>query len=57
MRSETTPELFRQLLADKCIQQCHILRAADGFFLVYKSLSDILAEKDILDFLDYSNAR
>lgn len=57
MRSETTPELFRQLLADKCIEQRHILRAADGFFLVYKSLSDILAEKDILDFLDSRNDR
>ena len=57
MRSETTPALFRQLLADKCIHQRHILPAGDGFFLVYKSLSDILAEKDILDFLDFSNDR
>ena len=52
MAHKPVPNVFQQLLAKGCIKGTDILNTKDGFFVVYKSLSAILAEKDILDFPD-----
>ena len=48
------PDAFCRLLAEKSIGEADILNTEDGFFIVNKSLSDILAEKGIFDFPDSS---
>ena len=50
MHQKQTPEIIRQLLSESCINESDILKTQDGFNFVYKSLSDILAARDILDF-------
>ena len=57
MENVKTPEIFKQLLSDMCIEPQQILSTADGFFLAYKSLSEILAGKKIHDFLDSRDDR
>ena len=57
MENSTTPVLWGQLLSDLCIGERHILSTEDGFSMVKKSLSDILAEKNIHDFLDSREER
>ena len=57
MQSANKPAIFTQLLSDMCIGQTQILSTADGFSMVHKSLSDILAEKGIHDFLDSRDDR
>ena len=57
MDKAKTPVIFQKLLSDLCIEQEQIMRTVDGFFLVYKSLSDILAGKGIHDFLDSREER
>ena len=54
MNAVRTPNAFCWLLEAQCIHQADIISAEDGFFFVSKSLSDILAEKEILDFPDSS---
>lgn len=54
MNTVCTPDAFCWLIEAKCINQADIVCAEDGFFFVNKSLSDILAEKDIFDFPDSS---
>ena len=44
------PEAFLKLLSEGCINESDILKTPDGFWMIYKSLSDILFEKDIVDF-------
>lgn len=46
------PEIFRQLQAEGYIDQTDILKTSDGFWLIYKSLSDILSKKGIIEFWD-----
>jgi hypothetical protein len=48
------PGIFRRLLSAGCIAESEILRTEDGFFFLNKSLSEILAEKEIVDFPDSS---
>ena len=57
MDKAKTPVIFQKLLSDLCIEREQIMRTVDGFFLVYKSLSDILAGKGIHDFLDSREER
>ena len=57
MENAKFPAVFGQLLANNCIEESHILKTADGFFLAYKSLDHILAEKQIQDFLDSQDQR
>ena len=57
MPSKSIPNVFRSLLSDMCIRESDILKTSDNFFLVYKSLSHILAEKNIFDFLDSKGER
>ena len=49
--------MFRILLSDMCISQSDIRKTSDSFFLVFKSLSAILAERNIFDFLDSKGER
>ena len=57
MDQQTMPKAFRQLLSEECIKESDILHTQDGFLLLYKSLSDILSEKDIFDFPNSSGER
>ena len=57
MELTNVPDLWRQLLSDMCIEERHVLSTADGFSMVKKSLADILAEKEIYDFLDSCDER
>lgn len=44
------PNFFQILLSETRLQKADIIKTKDGFFLLYKSLSSILAEKNIVDF-------
>ena len=51
------PNIFQKLQSEGYITESEILKTNDGFALVYKSLSDLLAEKNILDFPDSNGVR
>lgn len=57
MNAIQIPSVFRSLSEANCIAPADILSTDDGFFLVNKSLSGILAEKEIGDFPDSSGQR
>lgn len=50
MDEQYTPEMFRRLCIMGCAEEKDILKTADGFRILYRSLSDILSEKGIDDF-------
>ena len=52
MDKKTLPEIFRHLLSEEYLSPSDILKTPDGFWLIYKSLSDILSEKGIVEFPD-----
>ena len=55
--NKSTPRVFERLLSDMCIAFSDILKTSDGFFLVNKSVADILSSKGVLDFPDASGER
>ena len=57
MGARNIPYLFLQLQALACVDTSQIENTRDGFWLIRKSMSDILAEKNILDFLDSADER
>ena len=57
MDDRSMPLFFYRLLSEACINKADIINATDGFFFVYKSLSDILSEKGVLDFPDSDGTR
>ena len=57
MKKHPIPMIFRQLQAENCLNEIQVTATRDGFFLAYKSLADILADKGILDFLDSEDRR
>lgn len=57
MNDGRLPAFFSRLISDFSVEERDILTTADGFFLVYRSLSNILAAKGILDFPNLSGAR
>ena len=57
MSNLSTPNMFKILASDMYIKESDIIKTSDGFFMIYKSLSDILAEKGILDFPDSEGER
>ena len=57
MSSNSIPNAFGILLSDMCIGESDILKTSDDFSFVYKPLSDILAKKNIFDFLDSKDER
>ena len=52
MDQKHVPSIFCRLQAEGCINQSDILKTPDGFWLIYKSLSDILSEKGVVEFPD-----
>lgn len=52
MDQKIFPEAFCRLCQAGCIKQTDLRQTRDGFFLVYKSLADLLAEREIFDFPD-----
>ena len=57
MNQYPIPRIFHQLQEKGCLEQKDIAATSDGFYLAYKSLSDILAAKGIRDFLDSEGIR
>lgn len=49
---KTLPPAFEQLIKSKVVCESDLKHTQDGFFTVYKSLSDILAANKIFDFFD-----
>ena len=54
MLHKNTPSIFKCLLSNMCIKERDILKTLDGFYMVNKSISNVLATKGILDFPDSS---
>ena len=52
MSDKNTPDFLKFLISDGLIKKADILKTSDGFSLVYKSLSSILEENNIIDFPD-----
>ena len=50
MNRSLIPLFFLQLQAEGYLHENDIVNTLDGFYLAYKSIADILAEKDIFDF-------
>ena len=57
MSNKNIPSVFDFLLSNSCIEMSHIVKTSDGFYMVNKSISNILLTKDILDFPDSSGER
>ena len=57
MSDRNIPNNFRLLLADMCIEKPDIAGTSDGFFVVNKSIANILSSKDVSDFPDTSGER
>ena len=57
MSGKITPNIYRFLLSETIIEASDMAGTADGFFLVHKSVANILASKDIFDFPDSSGER
>ena len=52
MDQKRIPEVFRQLLSEGCIKQTDVRKTQDGFYVIYKSVSNTLSDKGIVDFPD-----
>ena len=50
MSINAAPSVFLQLRSDEIINETDLVNTQDGFWMVCKSLSDILARRDVLDF-------
>lgn len=57
MSNRNIPNIFRLLLSDMCIDTTNIVKTSDGFFMVNKSIANILSSKDVFDFPDTSGER
>ena len=57
MSDRNIPNIFRLLLSDMCIDKPDIAGTSDGFFVVNKSIANILSVKDVIDFPDTSGER
>ena len=52
MSDRNIPNIFCILLSDTSIGKSDIEGTSDGFYMINKSIADILASKDIFDFPD-----
>ena len=50
MLDRNMPNVFETLISDVCIDESDIAATSDGFFVVEKSIADILSVRNILDF-------
>ena len=57
MDNKHIPEAFQKLQSMGSVNPSDILKTPDRFWLIYKSMSDILSENSIFDFPDSSGER
>ena len=57
MSDKYAPNMFRCLLSDRSIAASDIAGTSDGFFLVNRSIANILSSKGVFDFPDSSGER
>ena len=57
MSDKNTPDIFLYLLSHMSIENCDIVGTSDGFFMVNKSIANILSSKGVFDFPDSSGER
>ena len=57
MSDRNMPRIFEILIADRCIGEPDVSKTSDGFFVVNKSIANILLAKGIFDFKDSSGER
>ena len=57
MPEQALPKVFKTLISEGCVDASKVLKTNDGFFMIYQSVSDILLEKGISDFLDSAGER
>lgn len=57
MSDKYAPNMFRCLLCDRSIEASDIAGTSDGFFLVNRSIANILSSKGVFDFPDSSGER
>ena len=57
MQDKNTPKFLNFLLSVGCTKKSDILKTSDGFYMVNKSIAEILFKKDILDFPDSSGEK
>ena len=57
MYREKIPEVFRYLQSEGCIKGSDVLKTGDGFYMVYKSISDILEGRGIYEVPDSDGNR
>ena len=57
MADRNIPNVFKLLLSNVCIDKSDIAGTSDGFFVVNKSIANILSVKDVFDFPDSSGER
>ena len=57
MTDKNTPKIFEFLLSNTNIEKSDISKTSDGFYMVNRSISNILSSKDIFDFPDSSGER
>ena len=57
MSDKNIPDLFRSLISDMTIENSDVFGTSDGFSMVYRSVSDLLSSKGVLDFPDSSGER
>ena len=57
MNKHPIPTVFRQLLNAGYLEETDLLTTRDGFYLAYRSLADLLAQRGILDVPDSAGNR
>ena len=57
MNDKTIPMIFQQLQTEGCLKENDIINTRDGFSLAYRSVAEMLAQKNILDFPDSQGER
>lgn len=57
MDDKNISKIFGFLLDENCIELSDVVKTADGFFMVNKSIANILSAKGIFDFIDSSGER
>ena len=46
MLHKNTPNVFKSLLSEMCIDKHDILETSDGFYMVYKSIAKMICESE-----------
>ena len=57
MSDRGIPKIFQFLLSELCLPGSDLVQTGDGFFLLKRSVADLLAVKDVFDFPDSTGKR